>query len=261
MSNLQIWRILLVSSLFTDADCIKDVNLSINALVIKFWGFWLCIFHLLEFSWFSWCTWPVFSILSFAFPYEFLNRYWTMFAIFCPPFGWVIDYFNHEASVLPIFFWGLNLYTYPCRGYNISRIPPRSLQYVSIQQFKRLNSTHWFATISFVWLSCQIVSVILYHSFTSSTINSPPVTSSAYRFEETEAPGSRSFFTEIIASISDIKFARDGRHILSRDYMTLKVSAYIIAKILVHNFSLNLLQVFWIHIFIGVKVYYIKLAS
>ncbi|CAL9090557.1 unnamed protein product [Musa hybrid cultivar] len=42
-------------------------------------------------------------------------------------------------------------------------------------------------------------------------------------FEEREAPGSRSFFTEIIASISDIKFARDGRHILSRDYMTLKL--------------------------------------
>jgi len=44
-----------------------------------------------------------------------------------------------------------------------------------------------------------------------------------YRFEEHDAPGSRSFFTEIITSVSDIKFARDGRHILSRDYMTLKV--------------------------------------
>ncbi|KAK9149452.1 hypothetical protein Scep_008209 [Stephania cephalantha] len=44
-------------------------------------------------------------------------------------------------------------------------------------------------------------------------------------FEEQEAPGSRSFFTEIIASISDIKFAKDGRHILSRDYMTLKFIA------------------------------------
>jgi len=43
------------------------------------------------------------------------------------------------------------------------------------------------------------------------------------RFEEQEAHGSRSFFTEIIASISDIKFGKDGRHILSRDYMTLKV--------------------------------------
>ncbi|XP_042048233.1 serine/threonine protein phosphatase 2A 55 kDa regulatory subunit B beta isoform-like [Salvia splendens] len=43
------------------------------------------------------------------------------------------------------------------------------------------------------------------------------------QFEEHEAPGSRSFFTEIIASISDIKFAKDGRYILSRDYMTLKL--------------------------------------
>ncbi|KAH9664839.1 serine/threonine protein phosphatase 2A 55 kDa regulatory subunit B beta isoform [Citrus sinensis] len=47
--------------------------------------------------------------------------------------------------------------------------------------------------------------------------------SHAILFEEQEAPGSRSFFTEIIASISDIKFAKDGRHILSRDYMTLKL--------------------------------------
>ncbi|XP_023642324.1 serine/threonine protein phosphatase 2A 55 kDa regulatory subunit B alpha isoform isoform X1 [Capsella rubella] len=42
-------------------------------------------------------------------------------------------------------------------------------------------------------------------------------------FEDTETPSSRSFFTEIIASISDIKFAKEGRYILSRDYMTLKL--------------------------------------
>eukprot|EP00252_Welwitschia_mirabilis_P001044 TRINITY_DN11014_c0_g1_i1.p1 TRINITY_DN11014_c0_g1~~TRINITY_DN11014_c0_g1_i1.p1 ORF type:complete len:515 (-),score=83.04 TRINITY_DN11014_c0_g1_i1:806-2350(-) len=42
-------------------------------------------------------------------------------------------------------------------------------------------------------------------------------------FEEQEAPSSRTFFTEIIASISDIKFAKDGRYILSRDYMTMKL--------------------------------------
>ncbi|XP_072997939.1 serine/threonine protein phosphatase 2A 55 kDa regulatory subunit B beta isoform-like isoform X1 [Typha latifolia] len=42
-------------------------------------------------------------------------------------------------------------------------------------------------------------------------------------FEEHLTAGSRSFFTEIIASISDIKFASDGRHLLSRDYMTLKL--------------------------------------
>ncbi|XP_043713098.1 serine/threonine protein phosphatase 2A 55 kDa regulatory subunit B beta isoform-like isoform X2 [Telopea speciosissima] len=42
-------------------------------------------------------------------------------------------------------------------------------------------------------------------------------------FVEHETASSRSFFTEIIASISDIKFGKDGRHILSRDYMTLKL--------------------------------------
>ncbi|XP_019443480.1 PREDICTED: serine/threonine protein phosphatase 2A 55 kDa regulatory subunit B beta isoform-like isoform X3 [Lupinus angustifolius] len=42
-------------------------------------------------------------------------------------------------------------------------------------------------------------------------------------FEEQEPAGSRSFFTEIIASISDIKFGKEGRYILSRDYMTLKL--------------------------------------
>ncbi|WOL08187.1 serine/threonine protein phosphatase [Canna indica] len=41
--------------------------------------------------------------------------------------------------------------------------------------------------------------------------------------EKHDASGSRSFFTEILASISDIKFAKDGRHILSRDFMTLKL--------------------------------------
>lgn len=41
-------------------------------------------------------------------------------------------------------------------------------------------------------------------------------------FEEEEDPANKSFFSEIIASISDIKFSRDGRYILSRDYLSLK---------------------------------------
>eukprot|EP00898_Chlorokybus_atmophyticus_P002235 jgi/Chlat1/3011/Chrsp201S03280 len=45
----------------------------------------------------------------------------------------------------------------------------------------------------------------------------------AKSFEEQEPPGSRSFFSEIIASISDIKFCAGGRYICSRDYMTLKL--------------------------------------
>jgi len=76
--------------------------------------------------------------------------------------------------------------------------------------------------ITFITSICVgVMSVSVLHSFLclvdSQTINL------LCRFEEQEAPGSRSFFTEIIASISDIKFAKDGRYILSRDYMTLKV--------------------------------------
>ena len=35
--------------------------------------------------------------------------------------------------------------------------------------------------------------------------------------------GARTFFSEIISSISDLRFTRDGRFLVSRDYMTLKL--------------------------------------
>lgn len=33
----------------------------------------------------------------------------------------------------------------------------------------------------------------------------------------------RNFFSEIISSISDVRFSHDGRYMLSRDFMTLKL--------------------------------------
>jgi len=45
----------------------------------------------------------------------------------------------------------------------------------------------------------------------------------AKKFEEEEDPANKSFFSEIIASISDIKFTLDGNYILARDYLTLKL--------------------------------------
>lgn len=42
-------------------------------------------------------------------------------------------------------------------------------------------------------------------------------------FEAEEDAASKTFFSEIISSISDAKFSRDGRYIISRDYMTLKL--------------------------------------
>ncbi|XP_063086272.1 protein phosphatase 2, regulatory subunit B, gamma isoform X2 [Cavia porcellus] len=42
-------------------------------------------------------------------------------------------------------------------------------------------------------------------------------------FEEPEDPSSRSFFSEIISSVSDVKFSHSGRYMLTRDYLTVKV--------------------------------------
>ncbi|XP_013367842.1 PREDICTED: serine/threonine-protein phosphatase 2A 55 kDa regulatory subunit B beta isoform isoform X1 [Chinchilla lanigera] len=42
-------------------------------------------------------------------------------------------------------------------------------------------------------------------------------------FEEPEDPSNRSFFSEIISSISDVKFSHSGRYIMTRDYLTVKV--------------------------------------
>ncbi|ODQ66945.1 protein phosphatase 2A regulatory subunit PR55 [Nadsonia fulvescens var. elongata DSM 6958] len=43
------------------------------------------------------------------------------------------------------------------------------------------------------------------------------------QFEEWMDPAQHSFFTEITSSISDVRFSNDGRYILSRDYMTVKI--------------------------------------
>jgi len=42
-------------------------------------------------------------------------------------------------------------------------------------------------------------------------------------FEEPEDPTNRSFFSEIISSISDVKFSHNGRYLLTRDYLSVKV--------------------------------------
>nr|CAB3265106.1 serine/threonine-protein phosphatase 2A 55 kDa regulatory subunit B alpha isoform-like [Phallusia mammillata] len=42
-------------------------------------------------------------------------------------------------------------------------------------------------------------------------------------FEEPEDPNSRSFFSEIISSISDVKFSNSGRYMITRDYLSVKV--------------------------------------
>jgi serine/threonine-protein phosphatase 2A regulatory subunit B len=46
---------------------------------------------------------------------------------------------------------------------------------------------------------------------------------SVREYEEPEDPANRSFFSEIIASTSDLAFSHSGRYVLARDYMTVKL--------------------------------------
>jgi len=41
--------------------------------------------------------------------------------------------------------------------------------------------------------------------------------------EEAQNPATKSFFSEIVSSISDVQFTADGRYIVSRDYLTVKI--------------------------------------
>ncbi|RXN29134.1 serine threonine- phosphatase 2A 55 kDa regulatory subunit B beta isoform isoform X2 [Labeo rohita] len=49
------------------------------------------------------------------------------------------------------------------------------------------------------------------------------ITNRSFIFEEPEDPSNRSFFSEIISSISDVKFSHSGRYLMTRDYLTVKV--------------------------------------
>ncbi|XP_055017286.1 LOW QUALITY PROTEIN: serine/threonine-protein phosphatase 2A 55 kDa regulatory subunit B alpha isoform [Boleophthalmus pectinirostris] len=42
-------------------------------------------------------------------------------------------------------------------------------------------------------------------------------------FKEPEDPNRRSFFSEIISSISDVKFSHSGRYVMTRDYLSVKI--------------------------------------
>lgn len=53
--------------------------------------------------------------------------------------------------------------------------------------------------------------------------NGGVTTDGSVEFEQEEDPSARSFFSEIISSISDVRFSHDGRYILSRDYLTVKI--------------------------------------
>ncbi len=69
-------------------------------------------------------------------------------------------------------------------------------------------------------------------------------------FEEPEDPGNRSFFSEIISSVSDVKFSHSGRYLLTRDYLTVKVWDLNMEKGPVETYQVGNMQVL-IHVTIN----------
>ena len=60
-------------------------------------------------------------------------------------------------------------------------------------------------------------------------------------YELEEDPTTKSFFSEIVSSISDIKFSPDGQYIISRDYLTMKMwdvrmEKYPVLNIPIHDY-------------------------
>ncbi|CAB1343984.1 unnamed protein product, partial [Coregonus sp. 'balchen'] len=64
---------------------------------------------------------------------------------------------------------------------------------------------------------------VFVYSSSKGTIRLCDTRAAALFFEEPEDPSSRSFFSEIISSISDVKFSHSGRYMMTRDYLSVKV--------------------------------------
>eukprot|EP01089_Gocevia_fonbrunei_P010423 TRINITY_DN2315_c0_g1_i1.p1 TRINITY_DN2315_c0_g1~~TRINITY_DN2315_c0_g1_i1.p1 ORF type:complete len:422 (-),score=72.97 TRINITY_DN2315_c0_g1_i1:87-1352(-) len=117
-----------------------------------------------------------------------------------------------SADDLRINLWNLEMSD---QSFNIVDIKPANMEEL----------TEVITTAEFHPTSCNY----LMYSSSKGTIKLGDLRSAALcdnhakRFEEEEDPANRSFFSEIIASISDVKFSKDGNHILARDYLSLKL--------------------------------------
>ncbi|CDZ97234.1 protein phosphatase 2a regulatory b subunit [Phaffia rhodozyma] len=117
-----------------------------------------------------------------------------------------------SADDLRINLWNLNISD---QSFNIVDIKPTNMEEL----------TEVITAAEFHPLSCNL----FMYSSSKGTIKLADMRqaalcdSHAKQYEEEEDPANKSFFSEIISSISDVKFSKDGRFILSRDYLTLKI--------------------------------------
>ncbi|THH16956.1 hypothetical protein EW146_g3759 [Bondarzewia mesenterica] len=117
-----------------------------------------------------------------------------------------------SADDLRINLWNLNISD---RSFNIVDIKPVNMEELT----EVITATEFHPTQCNVFMYSSSKSNIKLADMRDSAL----CDRHAKLFEEEEDPANRSFFSEIISSISDVKFSRDGRYILSRDYLNLKI--------------------------------------
>ncbi|KAJ1511609.1 protein phosphatase 2A regulatory subunit cdc55 [Coelomomyces lativittatus] len=117
-----------------------------------------------------------------------------------------------SADDLRINLWNFNVSE---QSFNIVDIKPANMEdlseVITAAEFHPINCNYFMYSIS--------KGAIRFADMRSSAY----CDKSAKVFLEPEDPSSKTFFTDIISSISDVKFSHDGRYILSRDYMTMKL--------------------------------------
>lgn len=117
-----------------------------------------------------------------------------------------------SADDLRINLWNLNIAD---QSFNILDIKPANMEEL----------TEVITAAEFHPISCNLFC----YSSSKGTVKLADMRDSALcdrhakLFEEEEDPSNKSFFSEIISSVSDVKFSRDGRYMLSRDYLTLRI--------------------------------------
>lgn len=122
-----------------------------------------------------------------------------------------------SADDLRINLWNLNI---PNQSFNIVDIKPTNMEelteVITCAEFHPKNCNYFM-------YSSSKGAVKLCDMRINSLCDNYSNSSNTKVFEEYINPINHNFFTEITSSISDIKFSPNGRYIVSRDYLTVKI--------------------------------------
>lgn len=123
-----------------------------------------------------------------------------------------------SADDLRINLWNLNI---PNQSFNIVDIKPANMEelteVITCAEFHPINCNY------FMYSSSKGTVKLCDMRINSLCDNYSNTSSNTKIFEEYINPINHNFFTEITSSISDIKFSPNGRYIVSRDYLTVKI--------------------------------------